>query len=224
MWLSLSDMSQEVPSEREFKFTISGMTAEREQQLWDLITGFGVSHGLKITRLRAPSLMIEAPRADVMFDAMAAGTECVSYFVGNGGAIMKEDVLFFCDFREGKCGTLYWEPAGHRAKNPNKSILLHKLSDVYRGKQIGPFERLRHDPLIHASRCFSIVSTNASVHLEMPSEQIRNNWMAGIEKVFAYRGKRIQHDPPRQPPLDAPAPSVFLLDPPTYKEACVEEI
>ena len=91
--------------------------------------------------------------------------------------------------------TLYWGPPNTRTSSPSPwHIPLLSITDIFKGKKSLLFHST--SPLVSLlsnSRCFTISSPLASLHLEAVTEQIREEWIARIvEIVRVVGGKHLQ--------------------------------
>ena len=91
--------------------------------------------------------------------------------------------------------TLYWGPPNTRTSLPSSHhIALTSITDIFKGKK----SLLFHSPsplvaLLSNSRCFSIASPEASLHLEALTEQIREEWISRIVEILrVIGGKRLE--------------------------------
>ena len=90
---------------------------------------------------------------------------------------------------DSKLGTLYWSDAGgSRAKVKEQTLQLHRISDVFLGKQATELKGAEAASF-PSHCCFSVIAKDKAVHLVAPSEAVRTTWLAGIKDVFANVGK-----------------------------------
>ena len=88
--------------------------------------------------------------------------------------------------------TLYWGPPHAKTSQPSSNAMrLSAITDIFKGKK----SLLFHSPsplvaLLSNSRCFSIASPSASLHLEALTEQIREEWIARIVEILRVTGGR----------------------------------
>lgn len=136
---------------------------------------------------------------------MAAGTSFTGYFAGGeGGAVEKKSIYAFYDDGEGtgKLGSIYWTTnQGKKEKDATRQIPLHKISDVYLGKQSSELKSNAEAP---SSSCFSIITKDRSLHLQADAEPTRTTWLNGIKQLFASNGKKV--DDAKKKTADAAAP------------------
>ena len=121
-----------------------------------------------------------------------------SRFVGMFGKQPTErmEVLVWYAPEDGKSGTLYWSADGQREKSAERSIPLHRVSDVFMGKQTA---ELKSDVArdIQTNRCFSVLTKDRGLHLAALDEQQRGDWLSAIKSVFIESGKRVDDEKER---------------------------
>jgi hypothetical protein len=82
---------------------------------------------------------------------------------GSVEAPMAERCCVFLDTTEGKYGSLYWCPIGHRSKSQKRqSISLHTITDIYLGKRQPVFESELSAGAVEG-RCLSLISRSVRV-------------------------------------------------------------
>ena len=97
---------------------------------------------------------------------------------------------------DGKSGTLYWSADGEREKSLERSIPLHRVSDVFMGKQTPELKSETAKDIAH-SRCFSVLTKDRGLHLAAADEQQRGDWLSAIKSVFIESGKRVDDEKER---------------------------
>ena len=108
----------------------------------------------------------------------------------------RKEVLVWYAAEDGKSGTLYWSADGEREKSLERSIPLHRVSDVFMGKQTA---ELKSDVAkdIATNRCFSVLTKDRGLHLAAVDEQQRGDWLSAIKSVFIESGKRVDDEKER---------------------------
>ena len=105
------------------------------------------------------------------------------------GGVEKREVFVWYESADSKLGTLYWCDVGNKQRVPGQSLQLHRISDVYLGKQAAEMKSAEASPY-PSHCCFSIIAKDKSIHLIAPSEAVRTTWLAGIKDAFANVGKK----------------------------------
>ena len=108
---------------------------------------------------------------------------------GGVGSMEKREVFVWYESTDSKLGTLYWCDVGSKQRVPGQSLQLHRISDVYLGKQAAEMKSAEASPY-PSHCCFSIIAKDKSIHLIAPSEAVRTTWLAGIKDAFANVGKK----------------------------------
>ena len=108
----------------------------------------------------------------------------------------KKEVLVWLAAEDGKSGTLYWNAEGEREKSLERSIPLHRVSDVFMGKQTAELKSDTAKDIAH-SRCFSVLTKDRGLHLAATDEQQRGDWLSAIKSVFIESGKRVDDEKER---------------------------
>ena len=104
-------------------------------------------------------------------------------------AMEKREVFVWYESADSKLGTLYWCDVGTKQRVPGQSLQLHRISDVYLGKQAVEMKSPEASPY-PSHCCFSIIAKDKAIHLIAPSEGVRTTWLAGIKDAFANVGKK----------------------------------
>ena len=105
----------------------------------------------------------------------------------------RKEVLVWYAPEDGKSGTLYWSANGERDKSSERALPLHRVSDVFMGKQTPELkaEQARDLP---TNRCFSVLTKERGLHLAAADEQQRGDWLSAIKSVFIESGKRVDDE------------------------------
>ena len=121
-----------------------------------------------------------------------------STFIGLFGTEPTErrQVLVWLAPEDGKSGTLYWSSDGQRERSSERSLPLHRVSDVFMGKQT-PELKSEQARDITTNRCFSILTRDRGLHLAAADEQQRGDWLSAIKSVFVESGKRVDDEKER---------------------------
>jgi hypothetical protein len=116
-------------------------------------------------------------------------TSLLTYHHDDGKSV---PIIFWHEQSETKLGDICWSFDGSLIKNPNNTISVKHISDVFLGARSAVLVKLKTsaDPNF-SKRCFSLKTKQNTFNFSAPTEEIRTSIMNDIKLLFANGKKPI---------------------------------
>jgi len=104
-----------------------------------------------------------------------------------------KSVLLFYAPHDGRSGTLYWCDPENRVEDPDQSLELNDVTDIFIGKQADAFQA-EHALTLPDHLCFSFISVHRDLALNLTTsteEQI-TAWLFGVDSILSSDGKKFK--------------------------------
>jgi len=131
---------------------------------------------------------LEAKEAKMCVDMMSQGRVLTLHKLDRRGLSSKKNVFVFYISSQSKLGILYWCEVGTRQEIRKQSIALHRITDLFIGKQTDVFAKAD----VEEEKCFSVITKHRTVNFEAGSQQDLDLWVAGINHILTASGVQMK--------------------------------